>query len=380
MPPADRLEAFAPTGDPYTDDIFSLGVAHGLHRIGATDATPLDDARVAIESRIADGQHDTMQFTFRNPRRSTTPTDALAGAQSILVAAMSYAAPDVEAVHEVSGRVARYAWIEYYEPLRRALTVVRDRLRRDGHKALVFADDNSLVDRAVAHRAGIGWFGKNANILVSGAGSFFVLGSVVTTAPLATVSAPVADGCGGCRRCLDGCPTGAIVEPGVVDARRCLAWLLQKPGVFDRRHRIALGDRMYGCDDCQEVCPPTSRKRLRVDGFDHARAWVDVLGLLEMDDDELLRTVDWWYVAERNPDWVRRNALIVLGNTGNPRSESVRRVMGRYVEHPDPLLRAHAVWACARLGYHDMIPHHDTAPLVVEELRLLADVPVRTVD
>ena len=380
MPPADRLEAFAPTGDPYTDEIFALGVAHGLHRVGATDASPLDDARVAIESRITSGQHDTMQFTFRNPRRSTTPTDALAGAQSILVAAMSYAAPDVEAAHEVSGRVARYAWIEYYEPLRRALTVVRDRLRRDGHKALVFADDNSLVDRAVAHRAGIGWFGKNANILVPGAGSFFVLGSVVTTAPLVAASAPVADGCGGCRRCLDGCPTGAIVEPGVVDARRCLAWLLQKPGVFDRRHRIALGDRMYGCDDCQEVCPPTSRKRLRVDGFDHARAWVDVVELLEMDDDELLGTVDWWYVAERNPDWVRRNALIVVGNTGNPRSESVRRVMRRYVEHPDPLLRAHAVWACARLGYHDDVPHHDTAPLVVEELRVLAEVPVRTVD
>ncbi|MFM9137996.1 MAG: tRNA epoxyqueuosine(34) reductase QueG [Actinomycetota bacterium] len=380
MPQADGLEAFAPTGDTYTDEIFSLGVAHGLHRIGATDAAPLDSARVAIESRIAGGQHDTMQFTFRNPKRSTTPTDALAGAQSILVAAMSYAAPDVEPRYEVSGKVARYAWVEYYEPLRRALTIVRDRLRADGHKALVFADDNSLVDRAVAHRAGIGWFGKNANILVPGAGSFFVLGSVVTTARLAPALAPVADGCGGCRRCLDGCPTGAIVEPGVVDARRCLAWLLQKPGVFDRAHRLALGDRMYGCDDCQEVCPPTSRKRLRVDGFDDARAWVDVVGLLEMDDDELLRTVDWWYVAQRNPDWVRRNALVVVGNVADPRSAHVRRVMGRYVEHPDPMLRAHAVWACARLGYHDIIAHHDTAPLVVEELRLLADVPVRTID
>ena len=380
MPPADRLEAFTPTGDPYTDEIFSLAVAHGLHRIGATDATPLDEARVAIESRIADGRSDTMQFTFRNPRRSTTPTDALAGAQSILVAAMSYAAPDVESNYELGGKVARYAWVEYYEPLRRALTVVRDRLRHDGHKALVFADDNSLVDRAVAHRAGIGWFGKNANILVPGAGSFFVLGSVVTTAPLSPTPAPVADGCGGCRRCLDGCPTRAIVEPGVVDARRCLAWLLQKPGVFDRRFRVALGDRMYGCDDCQEVCPPTSRKRLRVDGFDDARAWVDVLALLEMDDDELLSTVDWWYVAERNPDWVRRNALVVVGNVGDPRSASVRRVMTRYVEHPDPMLRAHAVWACARLGYLDCIPHHDTAPLVVEELRVLAEVPVRAVD
>ncbi|NDC45605.1 MAG: DUF1730 domain-containing protein, partial [Actinobacteria bacterium] len=225
MPQAERLEAFQPTGDPYTDELLSLGIEAGLHRIGCTDASPLIEARAAIEQRIDGGLQDEMQFTFRNPKRSTTPNDALDGARSIIVAGLSYATPDVEPPFAVSGRVAKYSWVEYYEPLRRALTVVRDRLRSDGHRALVFADDNSIVDRAVAHRAGIGWYGKNANILVPGAGSFFVLGSVVTTAELAT-SSIVEDGCGACRRCLDGCPTQAITEPGVVDARRCLAWLL----------------------------------------------------------------------------------------------------------------------------------------------------------
>jgi epoxyqueuosine reductase len=373
VPQAERLEAFQPTGDPYTDELLSLGIDAGLHRIGCADASPLIEARNAIERRIDGGLQDEMQFTFRNPKRSTTPNDALDGARSIIVAGLSYAAPDVEPPFEVSGRVARYSWVEYYEPLRRALTVVRDRLRSDGHRALVFADDNSIVDRAVAHRAGIGWFGKNANILVPGAGSFFVLGSVVTTAELAT-SSIAEDGCGACRRCLDGCPTQAIIEPGVVDARRCLAWLLQKPGVFDRRFRAALGDRMYGCDDCQEVCPPTTRRQLRVTPPEGARPWVDVEALLEMTDEELLDSVDWWYVAQRNPDWVRRNALIVLGNVGELGSPRVGDIVATYLEHPDPMLRAHAVWAAARLGLHELIPMHDTAPLVIEELRDLPEV------
>ena len=373
MPQAERLEAFQPTGDPYTDELLSLGIDAGLHRIGCADASPLIEARNAIERRIDGGLQDEMQFTFRNPKRSTTPNDALDGARSIIVAGLSYAAPDVEPPFAVSGRVARYSWVEYYEPLRRALTVVRDRLRSDGHRALVFADDNSIVDRAVAHRAGIGWFGKNANILVPGAGSFFVLGSVVTTAELAT-SSIVEDGCGACRRCLDGCPTQAIIEPGVVDARRCLAWLLQKPGVFDRRFRAALGDRMYGCDDCQEVCPPTTRRQLRVTPPEGARPWVDVEALLEMSDEDLLDSVDWWYVAQRNPDWVRRNALIVLGNVGELGSPRVGDIVATYLEHPDPMLRAHAVWAAARLGLHELIPMHDTAPLVIEELRDLPEV------
>jgi len=373
VPQAERLEAFQPTGDPYTDAVLSLGIDAGLHRIGCADASPLIEARNAIERRIDGGLQDEMQFTFRNPKRSTTPNDALDGARSIIVAGLSYAAPDVEPPFAVSGRVARYSWVEYYEPLRRALTVVRDRLRSDGHRALVFADDNSIVDRAVAHRAGIGWFGKNANILVPGAGSFFVLGSVVTTAELAT-SSIVEDGCGACRRCLDGCPTQAIIEPGVVDARRCLAWLLQKPGVFDRRFRAALGDRMYGCDDCQEVCPPTTRRQLRVTPPEGARPWVDVEALLEMSDEDLLDSVDWWYVAQRNPDWVRRNALIVLGNVGELGSPRVGDIVATYLEHPDPMLRAHAVWAAARLGLHELIPMHDTAPLVIEELRDLPEV------
>ena len=135
-----------------------------------------------------------------------------------------------------------------YATLRTSLGVVADELRSVGHRAVVLADDNALVDREAAHLAGLGWFGKNANLLLQGSGSWFVLGSVITDAVL-PASTPVVDGCGACRRCIDACPTGAIVEPGVIDAARCIAWVLQKPGVIDSSLRGAIGDRIYGCDD-----------------------------------------------------------------------------------------------------------------------------------
>ena len=355
----------------YTERVLSIGTSGGLDRVGVAPAQVMQRAHQALVERKAAGLHDTMQFTYRNPERSTDPQSAVADAKSMIVGAYSYASPLPDPKAQFSARVARYAWTEYYEALKVGLFAMRDQLRSDGFKAVVFADDNSMVDREAAYLAGLGWFGKNANVLIEGAGSFFVLGSVITTAPLILNENPVADGCGACRRCIDACPTGAIIEPGTVDAAKCLAWLIQKPGVFDRRFREALGDRIYGCDDCQEVCPPTTRLSLSKELRDDARPWIDVLELLDMDDATLLTHVDQWYIAERNPDWVRRNALLVLGNIGDRRDENVVNAISRYLEHPDPMLRAHAVWSAARLNLSDLIPTHDTAPLVVDELRNL---------
>ena len=355
----------------YTEGVLSIGTSGGLDRVGVAPAQVMQRAHQALVERKAAGLHDTMQFTYRNPARSTDPQSAVADAKSMIVGAYSYASPLPDPKAQFSARVARYAWTEYYEALKVGLFAMRDQLRSDGFKAVVFADDNSMVDREAAYLAGLGWFGKNANVLIEGAGSFFVLGSVITTAPLILNENPVVDGCGACRRCIDACPTGAIIEPGTVDAAKCLAWLIQKPGVFDRRFREALGDRIYGCDDCQEVCPPTTRLSLSKELRDDARPWIDVLELLDMDDATLLTHVDQWYIAERNPDWVRRNALLVLGNIGDRRDENVVNAISRYLEHPDPMLRAHAVWSAARLNLSDLIPTHDTAPLVVDELRNL---------
>ena len=258
-------------------------------------------------------------------------------------------------------RVARYAWVDHYEPLRAGLRAIATRLRSAGERAVAFADDNAVVDREVAYLAGLGWFGKNANLLVAGAGSWFVLGSVVTTADYRAEEpqAPVADGCGSCRRCIDVCPTGAIVAPGVIDGGRCLAWVLQRPGAIPIDLRRAVGDRIYGCDDCQEACPPTVRLggrhrrplgELGATSSVGVQAWVDVLDLLDADDETLLQRHGRWYIAGRDPRWLRRNALVVLGNVGDGADARTATTLARYRHGDDELLAEHARWASERLG------------------------------
>ena len=413
MRPPDHVGV--PTHEPlsaaYVDELHDLMRPHGVTRVGVAPATVLHRARTELRSRLEQGLVDGMQFTFKNPERSTDPQHAVRDARSILVAARPYlldeafddtpgapTAPGGDSVEHLShprggdrtpglrGRIARYAWLDHYAPLRTGLWAAAARLRADGWKAVPFADDNSIVDREVAYLAGLGWFGKNANLLLPGAGSWFVLGCVVTTAPLPTAAAPVSDGCGTCQRCIDACPTGAIVAPGVIDAATCLAWQLQKPGIMPRALRAAVGDRMYGCDDCQEVCPPSVRLGRREtasprDG-EPPRRWVDVVEILRMDDPTLLDHWGRWYLADRDPRWARRNALVVLGNLGGtdgPRDGSsigsgsfvphqVAAVVRDYVAHTDPILPVHAVWAAGRLGLHDVLPSTDPHPDVRDEL------------
>ena len=368
--PFSREEAAA-----YTEQLLALGTAHGIDRIGVAPATTMQRARETLHARKSLGLHDTMQFTYRNPDRSTNPQVSVPNAQAMIVGACSYATDAPPAPLQLSARVARYAWANYYESLREGLGVVSDALRADGWNAQVFVDHNALVDRESAYLAGLGWYGKNANLLINGAGSFFVLGSVVTDAPLVVNERPVDDGCGACKRCLDSCPTNAIVEPGVIDAAKCLAWLVQKPGVFNRDYRVALADRVYGCDSCQDVCPPTIRLGITTKPS-VVRAWVPVLQMLEMDDAQLLESVGQWYIADRNPMWVRRNLLIVLGNIGSASDEAVRNAIQKFCTHAEPMLRAHAIWSAARLGLHQFIPATDEDPTVVEELRNLPEVRV----
>jgi epoxyqueuosine reductase len=250
--------------------------------------------------------------------------------------------------------VARYAWRDHYSDLAAGLEVIADELRSRGWAARVVLDDNALVDRAAAWRAGLGWYGKNANILLPEAGSWFVLGGVVTDAPLSPAGRIVPDGCGSCTRCLDGCPTGAIVAPGVIDARRCLAWLVQAPGWIPAEFREAVGDRLYGCDDCQEVCPPNrvvERRSPAPLAAQDCQPSVDLVWLLDATDAEILERLGRWYIPRRDPDHLRRNALVVLGNTADLAEPWVLRTLDRYRRHPNPMVRAHAVWASRRLGH-----------------------------
>jgi epoxyqueuosine reductase len=339
------------------EDIRVAGLDAGLDAIGVAKAEPFLDARRHLVERKAAGLHGGMHFTYGNPERATDPASVVAGARSLVVGARSYRAAAPTPPPGAVARVARYSWRDHYAPLRRALGAVAGCLAARGHAAVVLVDDNRLVDREAAVRAGLGWYGKNANVLIPEHGSWFVLGSVVTDAVL-PVAIPVADGCGTCARCLPACPTGALVAPGVLDARRCLAHLLQAPGDFPVEFREALGDRLYGCDDCQESCPPNrleDRRHPPPAAASDDEAWVPVLDVLAASDDELLARHGRWYIPCRQPRYLRRNALVVLGNVGDGADPAVEAALRKALADADPMLRSHAAWAAERLGRADLV-------------------------
>ena len=364
-----------------------VGLDSGLAAVGIASADIFTETREVLHARRRDGLHGTMEFTYRNPDRSTDPGRILEGARSLVVGAWGYrradpissqvtisvrgdstptdttsghAHPTGLAPHPPKGTVARYARHDYYRSLRRALERIADRLRADGWRAIVVVDDNALVDRAAAQRAGLGWFGKNSLLLLPALGSWYVLGSVVTDAPLEP-SAPSgpsepAEGCGSCRRCITACPTGAIVADGVIDARRCLAWLVQAPGAIPVEFRTAMGSRIYGCDECQDACPinrVTDRRHRSPASEPGSVATIDLLDLLAATDDELIDAHGRWYIAKRDPRYLRRNALVALGNVGDRRDPETSAALDRWASGDDELLAEHARWARDQLGRLD---------------------------
>ncbi|MXW75491.1 MAG: tRNA epoxyqueuosine(34) reductase QueG [Acidimicrobiaceae bacterium] len=342
---------------PTVADLVAIGRAAGLAAVGATEAAPFERTRVELEQRKAKGLSGDMQFTYRNPDRSTDPRRTMSDATCLIVGAYDYQRElPTRPTDQPTGRVATYSSEDHYASLRAALERVAEPLRAAGFAALVLADQNHLVDRAAAHRAGIGWWGKSSNVLVPGIGSLVVLGSVLTNAPLRIERvAEVEDGCKTCTKCLDGCPTKAIISPGVVDANKCLAWLLQASGSFPVEYRELLGDRIYGCDDCQDVCPPNQIRRKKPATQSDEGAWVPILDILELDDQTLMARLGRWYVPDRDPDYLRRNALVVLGNIGRGDDERTGKVLTNMLAHHSPVVVAHAVWAARRLSRDDLL-------------------------
>lgn len=317
----------------------------GCSGVGICSVDRFGPEIAALESRKAVGMHAGLGFTFHDPERSGNLRDAFPWARRLVVAAWPYlpAAGSPGPAQRGTGRVARFATEDHYRGLRFVLEQLVELLASSGHRGVALSDDGRLIDRAAAVRAGVGWWGKSTMVLLPGSGPWVLLGSVVTDAEL-PVDEPMRRTCGSCVACMPACPTGAIVEPGVLDARLCLSRWLQAPGVIPRELRTAVADRIYGCDDCLEACPPGFRL-LEVESGERGR--IDLLDLLSADDSTLLDRFSHFYLPGRRPRYLRRNALVVLGNTGG---SSVRSVVAGYLGHPDWLLRAHAAWAVGRLG------------------------------
>lgn len=316
----------------------------GCAGVGVTTADPFVEARASIEDRKLSGMHAGMYFTFGDPGRSADIAQSFPWARSIVVAGYAYvpASGSPGPAKANHGRVARFATEDHYRALREALARVAGLLHVAGFEAIAVADDNRLIDRAAAVRAGVGWWGKNTMVLAPGRGPWMLLGSVVTDAVFEPTPPMVRD-CGTCSACLPACPTGALVAPGVLDSRRCIAFLLQSPGSIPRELRSAIGDRIYGCDDCLDACPPGAK--LEATALPQPR--IDLLALLELTDEELLVRFGHFYVPRRRAAFLRRNIVVALGNAGD---NSAVAVLTRYLDDNDPMLRAHSAWAMGRIG------------------------------
>ncbi|MGI9586198.1 MAG: epoxyqueuosine reductase [Acidimicrobiia bacterium] len=320
------------------EELADLAAEHGV-RLGVADLSPFPDQQRDIEDRVTTGLSASLKFTFGDPELATNPLLSFPWGRSIVVVAVPYLQDGDGPSKDRS--VARFADGDRYSRLRSVLGELSHHLAFHGARTEVVFDDNRLVDRAVAIRAGIAWPGKSTMAIAPGFGPWFLIGSIVTDAEL-PLSKPMGRTCGTCDACIPACPTGAIVAPGVLDARRCLAAIFQSRGAIPTELRIAAGGRVYGCDDCLTSCPPGNREL----GDHTASRTADPRDILVASDSVLNEAYDHWYVPGRKMRFLRRNALVALGNIGAANDVSL---VEQYVEHQDPLLAEHAEWARDRI-------------------------------
>ena len=363
----------------------------GFDIVGITSAEPFPrDERAAID-RIRDGMMDGLPwYTEERVHRATHPELLLEDARSVISLAMSYLTDErQDGGSGPSGKIARYAWgDDYHQVIKKRLKeFVEDLAPRIDRpvRTRLFVDDGPMNDRAAAERAGVGWFGKNTNILTTTHGSWVLLGQVITDLEL-TPDTPLAKNCGDCVRCIDACPTGAIVAPYVIDNTRCISFLtIELRGAIPREMRPLVSDWVFGCDICQDVCPvnrdvarslePAFQQR-------HDFAAPALLPLLELDDEGFRERFRNSPVKRAKRVGLQRNVCVALGNIGDP---SAVPALARALDAPDSLVRLHAAWALGRIGGRRASEALDSAlaregdPSVREELELsIADMSAPT--
>jgi epoxyqueuosine reductase len=326
-------------------ELEELAAELGIDAIGAAPVAPYDDTEGHIRERRSRGLFADMRFTMARPELSCHPETLLAGARTVVAGALCYyrdaSEPDVD-----KGRLPRYTWRDEYSELRQRLDALG---RRIGGSYRVLVDENDHVDRAAAVRAGVAFYGKNTLAITRRHGSWVVLGVVVTDVEIEPSPALGLD-CGECRLCIDACPTGALDEPGTLDSSKCLSYWTQAPAAIPEPYRGELGDMVYGCDICQDVCPwnrGIEKRRGGEEAPPGADGHVSLADWLDRDGADLVAEFDRLYVPRNDPRWLRRNALIAAGNVGTDAlSPSVRT----YVDDPDPILSETASWALARIA------------------------------
>jgi epoxyqueuosine reductase len=297
----------------------------GFDLTGVARAEPLDRHRAALAAWLRRDRHATMAWLARDPGTRSDPSRLLPGCRSVVVLAMNYwPGGQRAATPPGKSRVALYArGRDYHRVLRARLKRLAAWLEEaTGCASRTFVDTGPVLERAWAEQAGVGWIGKNANLLSRELGSWLLLGEILTTAELDPDPGPHEDFCGTCTACLDACPTQAIVEPGVVDSNMCISyWTIEHRGEVPEARRAGNGDWIFGCDVCQDVCPwnqqfarPASGEAL---SFREDLAGLDPEAILAMDEAAFRGRYSGTSLMRAKWEGMRRNACIVLGNRGD---------------------------------------------------------------
>jgi epoxyqueuosine reductase len=361
-----------------TDDLKTRARQLGFCATGVTGAEPLAEAETAAAERTAQGLMDGLTWwSERRAHASANPRRASPDARSVIALAYPYptAVPDGAGDDHGTlpspvagegqgggsrddaprGRIAAYALgRDYHDVLVERMQPLLAMLRERGYSAKSYVDHGWMLDRAAAARAGLGWLGKNTNLLIPAIGSYVLLAEIVTSADL-VLDQPVKKSCGSCDACLRVCPTGALVAPGVLDNRRCISfWTIEHRGVIPPDIRPLIGDWIFGCDLCQEVCPINATSAPAIPDADAVKAFGPAIearprleDLLMLDEDAFRARFRDSAVWRTRRSGLLRNACIALGNIADRGSVPA---LSRALEDQEPLIRGHAAWALGRLG------------------------------
>jgi epoxyqueuosine reductase len=303
---------------------------------------------------LEQGRHGAMDYMRRHGRRRARPQELIPGTLRVIAARMDYLPPQARDADEVLGDaqcayVSRYALgRDYHKVLRGRLAQLAEKIR--AHSASqshrVFVDSGPILEKAFARDAGLGWIGKHTNLLNRNAGSWFFLGEILTDLPL-PIDQAATNHCGTCRACIDVCPTGAIVAPYELDATRCISYLtIELRSAIPVEFRKALGNRIYGCDDCQLVCPWNKFARFSAESDFTPRHRLDDVKLVELfawTEAEFLSRTEGSAIRRIGYECWLRNIAVALGNA--PTSDAVVEALQAQREHSSELVREHVQWA-----------------------------------
>jgi epoxyqueuosine reductase len=324
----------------------------GFDAVAVSDARELDRDAATLAAWLGGSREAGMSWMAREPGKRSDPRLLLDGCRSVVSVAMNYW--QRETAQAAIGRVARYArGRDYHRVLGRKLERLSTWLAAEsGGEVRRFVDTGPVLERAWAERSGIGWIGKNANLLLRDRGSWVLLGELLTTAELQADPGPHADFCGSCTACIEGCPTDAIVEPGVVDSNLCISyWTIERRGSIPEAMRPGLDDWIFGCDVCQDVCPWNHKFAgpATNDPFEYRSdlAALDPVEILGMDEATFRARYSGTPLMRAKWEGMRRNACVVLGNSGD---ERYLGPLSAALGDPDPVIRSHAGWAIGHIG------------------------------